>query len=40
MNTKLDTLLSDLKSLKRKISILEENDKHNIDEKFTNVNKL
>src|SRR6266498_3034079 len=36
MNTKLDTLLSNLKSLKKKINILKENDKHNIDEKFTN----
>ncbi len=40
MDMKLDILLSDLKSLKRRISMLEENDEHNIDEKFANVNKL
>ncbi len=40
MDAKLNILLSGLKFLKRRISILKENDEHNIDEKFADINKL
>lgn len=41
MDAKLDTLLAGLKSLERRINMLEENYEHkNIDEQFADVNKI